>query len=93
LTRREILKSLLQFGLTESQAKKAIGTFLDVILQGLRNDKKVFIVGFGSWEWKSREARMVRNPKTGVKLCLESRKTLVFKPSRSLKIKLNFKNN
>ena len=93
MTRREILKSLLQFGLKESQAKKAIKAFFDVILEGLRNDQKVFIVGFGSWEWKSRAARTVRNPKTGVKSYLESRKILVFKPSRSLKIKLNFKNN
>jgi len=92
LTRRELNRSLLRLGLTETQARIAVDVFFDTITRGLLQDKKVSIVGFGSWEWKNRTARTARNPKTGEPVRLLPRKTLIFKPSRSLKTKLNSMN-
>ena len=88
MTRREIVKSLNQLGLTKTQANSAVDIFFKKIVDALKVQKKVSIVGFGSWEWRQRVSRMARNPKTGETVSLGSRKALVFKPSRLLKNKL-----
>lgn len=88
LTRREIVKSLNKLGLTKNQANAAVDTFFNSIVKALKAQKTVSIVGFGSWEWRQRESRMARNPKTGKAVPLGNRKALVFKPSQMLKNKL-----
>jgi len=88
LTRREIVKSLSKLGLTKNQASAAVDTFFESIVAALKDQKKVFVVGFGSWEWRQRRSRMARNPKTGKAVALGSRKALIFKPSQILKNKL-----
>jgi integration host factor subunit alpha len=88
LTRKDIIKSLSKLGLTKNQADAAVDTFFDSIVRGLKDQKTVSIVGFGSWEWRQRQSRMARNPKTGKVVALGARKALVFKPSQRLKNKL-----
>ncbi len=88
MTRREIVKSLNRLGLTKDQAGVAVDTFFESILKALKDEKKVSVTGFGSWEWKDRRSRQARNPKTGQVVELGKRKALVFKPSPMLKKKL-----
>jgi nucleoid DNA-binding protein len=83
-----LVKTLTQLGLTKNQASAAVDSFFETIVTGLRQEKKVSIVGFGTWEWRKRSSRMARNPKTGKKVALGSRKVLVFKPSQMMKNKL-----
>ena len=91
LTRKDLLKTLIQLGLTRDLAKKTLDVFFTSITSALREEKKVSIVGLGSWEWKTRQPRRARNPKTGEELQLETRKVLVFKPSELLREKLSKK--
>ena len=91
LRREELFKSLTDLGLTKKQAQKSVDVFFRTITASLKEGKKVSIVGFGTWEWKSRAARKARNPKTGKVVFLRNRKTLVFKPSPLLKSKLQEK--
>jgi len=91
LTRKDLLKTLVQLGLTRDLAKKTLHIFFNSITTALREEKKVSIVGLGSWEWRTRQARRARNPKTGEELRLETRKVLVFKPSELLRRKLSKK--
>lgn len=79
----------MRLGLTKNQALKALDGFFRSITDSLRAGKKVSIVGLGSWEWKNRTAREARNPKSGKVVHLQARKSLAFKPSRLIKIKLN----
>ena len=88
MTRREIVISLSKLGLTKNQANAAVDTFFEKIVEALKAQKKVSIVGFGTWEWRLRHSRLARNPKTGKVVPLGSRKALVFKPSQMLKNKL-----
>ena len=88
MTRQELVKNLTNLGLTKSQASLTVDTFFGSILKALKDEKKVSIVGFGAWEWRKREPRMARNPKTGKPVSLGSRKALIFKPSQMLKNKL-----
>jgi nucleoid DNA-binding protein len=88
MTRKEIVQNLNKIGLTKNQANAAVDTFFEKIVEALKEQKKVSIVGFGTWEWRSRASRMARNPKTGKAVALGTRKALVFKPSQMLKNKL-----
>ena len=88
MKRQDLIKSLNRLGLTKNQSAAATDAFFGAIVAGLRGGKKVSIVGFGTWEWKKREARQARNPKTGKTVRLETRKVLLFKPSAELKKKL-----
>jgi integration host factor subunit alpha len=88
LTRREMVQSLSRLGLTKNQAGLAVDTFFESILKALKDEKKVSVTGFGSWEWKDRRSRQARNPKTGQVVELGKRKALIFKPSPMLKKKL-----
>lgn len=92
MTRKDLVKSLLRIGLTKRQAQQAVDSFFGSIVAGLREDKKVSIVGLGSWEWRKRRARIARNPKSGKRLALASREVLFFKPAPLLRQKLNHKN-
>ncbi|HXL73378.1 MAG TPA: HU family DNA-binding protein [bacterium] len=88
MTRRKIVQNLNKIGLTKNQADAAVDTFFNKIIEALKEQKKVSIVGFGTWEWRDRKSRMARNPKTGKAVALGTRKALVFKPSQMLKNKL-----
>ncbi|HUO57009.1 MAG TPA: HU family DNA-binding protein [bacterium] len=88
MTRQDLIESLTQLGLTQKQAFQSVEVFFNTIVSALREEKKVSIVGLGTWEWKKRIPRLARNPKTGKVVALGSRKVLVFKPSRLIKNKL-----
>ena len=88
MKRDDLVKSLKKLGLRQKQALQAVDVFFLAISRSLKEGKKVSIVGFGTWEWRSRSARLARNPKTGKTLSLGQRKVLIFKPSPGLKRRL-----
>jgi integration host factor subunit beta len=88
LTRKDLLKSLTRLGLKERQAGLAVDAFFNTIVTALLEEKKVSIVGLGTWEWRKRRARLARNPKTGKRVPLPARKVLFFKPAPLFKKRL-----
>lgn len=88
MTRKDLLKSLTRLGLTDRQAGLAVDTFFNSIVTALLEEKKVSIVGLGTWEWRPRRARLARNPKTGKRVPLPARKVLFFKPGPLFKKRL-----
>ena len=50
--------------LSKKDAESAVTAAIDVITEALRQEEKVQLVGFGSFEVKSRAERMGRNPQT-----------------------------
>src|SRR3954470_9344125 len=57
------------------QAQHALDLVIDTIQRELVRGEKVAITGFGSFERRVREARMVRNPRTGERI--RAKKTAV----------------
>ena len=51
--------------LTKKEAEVAVKAVTDSIVEALKNGDKVQLVGFGTFEVKTREERKGRNPKTG----------------------------
>ena len=72
-------------GFTKKDAEKALNSVVDVITESLVNGEKVQIVGFGSFEVKTRPARVARNPRTGEEIQIEASKAPVFKAGKALK--------
>jgi DNA-binding protein HU-beta len=66
-------------------AAQALDAVLDTITREVARGEKVAITGFGSFEKRVREARTVRNPRTGEKI--QAKKTAVpkFRPGADLK--------
>jgi DNA-binding protein HU-beta len=72
-------------GATKKEADAALDAVLSSIVAGVKKDKKVQIIGFGTFEVKERAARMGRNPKTGEAMKIEKSTSVGFKPSSALK--------
>ena len=72
-------------GLSKKDTEAAITAAIDVITEALTQNEKVQLVGFGSFEVKSRAARIGRNPRTKEQIEIPASKTPVFKPGKALK--------
>ena len=72
-------------GLTKNDAGKAINALVTAVQGALKNNDKVSLVGFGSWEVKHREERKGVNPKTGEEITIAARKSVSFKPGKEFK--------
>jgi DNA-binding protein HU-beta len=70
---------------TKRAADEALEAVLSSIAKGVKKDKKVQIIGFGTFEVKKRAARTGRNPKTGESMKIAASKSVGFKPSSVLK--------
>jgi DNA-binding protein HU-beta len=70
---------------TKRAADEALTAVLDSIAKGVKKDKKVQIIGFGTFEVKKRAARTGRNPKTGESMKIAASKSVGFKASSALK--------
>ena len=71
--------------LTKTQAQDALNTLTEVITKSLSKGQKVTIMGFGSWEVRTRAARQGRNPQTGKQIKIRARKVAKFNPGKELK--------
>ncbi len=75
-------------GLTKKESTKALEAVIDVISESLAKDDKVQLVGFGTFEVRSRQAREGRNPSTGETIKIKASKTPAFKAGKALKDKV-----
>ncbi|GAA5496636.1 DNA-binding protein HU-beta [Rubritalea squalenifaciens DSM 18772] len=81
----EAVQKALGKDATKRAAEDALAAVLDSISKGIKKDKKVQLIGFGTFEVKKRAARMGRNPKTGEAMKIKASKTVGFKASSTLK--------
>ena len=77
--------------ITKAEAAKVVGATLDAIGEGLVADGKVVLVGFGTFEIRTRTAREGRNPRTGDKIKIAATKVPAFKPGKDMKEAVNVK--
>lgn len=70
---------------SKAAAEKAVAAVIGGIRQGLRKNKTVQIVGFGTFSVRMRKARQGRNPQTGATITIRASKTVAFKAGKALK--------
>lgn len=75
--------------LTKKQAETIVNIIFDSIVDSLRTGQKIELRGFGSFRLRSRKSRTGRNPKTGEKVDVPSKKIPYFKPGKELKELIN----
>ena len=76
---------------TKAEAAKVVNATFDAITEGLESDGKVVLVGFGTFEVRSRTARTGRNPRTGEAIKIEASRVPAFKPGKDMKDTVNKK--
>jgi DNA-binding protein HU-beta len=81
----ESIQKALGADATKRSSEEALDAVLSSIAKGVKKDKKVQIIGFGTFEVKKRAARLGRNPKTGEALKIAASKSVGFKASAALK--------
>ncbi len=75
-------------GLTKKDSASAIDAILDGITDSLVNGENVQLIGFGTFEVRSRKEREGRNPATGEIMKIEASKVPAFKAGKALKDKV-----
>ena len=72
-------------GITKKDAERVLNAAIDTITDALRKGDKVLLTGFGSFEVKSRQQRVGRNPQTRQAVNIPATRVPTFKPSQNLK--------
>ena len=75
--------------LTKKDAEVIVDTVFHCIIDALHRSEKIELRGFGSFRLRQRESRKGRNPKTGDRVDVPSKKVPYFKPGKELKELLN----
>lgn len=72
-------------GIAKKDAEKAVAAVIDTIAAELKNDGKIQLVGFGTFETRKRAARTGINPQTKQTIKIAASKVPVFKAGKALK--------
>jgi DNA-binding protein HU-beta len=72
-------------GLTKKDAEKAVNAVLDSIVEAVAAGDKVSVVGFGTFETRTRSARTGLNPRTKETIKIPASKQPAFKAGRAFK--------
>ena len=75
--------------ISKKDSEKALKAFVDVVTEQLKNDDKVQLVGFGTFDVSQRAAREGRNPQTGPTMKIAACKAPKFKAGKALKDAIN----
>ncbi len=75
-------------GMTKKDAERVVSATFEAITDTLQKGDKVQVSGFGSFEVKTREARVGRNPRTKEEVQIPATRLPAFKASKTLKDKI-----
>ena len=90
MNKAELIASVAQKNaLTRKDAEKLVSSVLETITQTLIVGEKVSLVGFGTFEVKTRAAHEGINPMTKEKIQISESKSPVFKAGKQLKDSVN----
>jgi DNA-binding protein HU-beta len=70
---------------SKAAAERAVDAVLDGIKKGVKKDKNVQLIGFGTFSVTKRAAREGVNPRTKEKIKIKASKSVKFKPGAGLK--------
>jgi len=86
MTKAELVERVAnQINLTKKQTEVVVNTVFSSITDSLAEGKKVELRGFGSFRIRQRNARVGRNPKSGQKVDVPSKKVPFFKAGKELR--------
>ena len=90
MNKTQLIQKIAENGnMTKKDAEVALKAVIDAISDAVASGDKVQVSGFGSFDVKTRDARIGRNPKTGEAVEIAASKRVVFSAAQVLKDKLN----
>lgn len=90
MTRAELIVNVAEKAkLDRKSAERAVTATFDAIKLALVEGDKVQVLGFGTFENRTRAARKGRNPRTGEEIEIKSSNLPSFKAGKSLKEAVN----
>lgn len=90
MTRAELIVKVAETAkLDRKSAERAVTATFEAIKQALIADDKVQVLGFGTFENRTRAARKGRNPRTGEEIEIKASNLPSFKAGKSLKEAVN----
>ncbi len=88
MNKAELIETI-QKAMGKETSKKAAGDALTAVLEsivkGVKKDKNVQLIGFGTFKVAARKARKGRNPKTGAAMTIKASKSVRFVASSAIK--------
>ena len=94
ISRDEIAEAMQnEFGFNRKLCLDIVNDIIEIIIEGLQNDKKVKIHNFGTFKMNNKKSRVGRNPKTKEEYNISSRNVITFKASKILLKFINHKHN
>jgi DNA-binding protein HU-beta len=72
-------------GMNRKDTMDAIEIFLEAVKEALKQNRKVSLVGFGTFYMKEKKARNGRNPRTGDRIKIPPKLVATFKPGKAFR--------
>jgi DNA-binding protein HU-beta len=90
MNKAQLVASVQQHGgfASRAEAADALEAVVAAISDGIEADGRVQVVGFGTFEIRTRAARTGRNPRTGDAIRIEESKSVGFKAGKGLKTRI-----
>lgn len=89
-TRADLTEAVYRaVGLSRQESSELVESVLDTIGARLETGEAVKLSSFGTFQVRSKNERVGRNPKTGEEVAITPRRVLTFRASHVLKDKIN----
>ena len=89
-TRKDLSNKIFKnLGFSKNLSSKIVDDFFETLISEIIKLNKIKISSFGTFTVLNKNERMGRNPKTKIDAKILSRKVVKFKPSLSIKKKIN----
>ena len=90
MTKAELIEEVSKVvEMTRKDSETIVETIFESIVNSLHKGEKIEIRGFGSFRTRQRQPRVGRNPKTGSRVEVPSKRIPYFKPSKELRDLVN----
>ncbi len=90
MTKADLVEEVVRVSsLSKRHAEIVVNTLFQSIIDALQKDDKIELRGFGSFRVRRRRSRLGRNPKTGDRVDVPSKRIPYFKPGKELKDVIN----
>ena len=86
MNKQDLVESVAkELGTSKAGGGRAVNAVLCGIGKGVKKDKNVQLIGFGTFSVKKRKARTGRNPQTGETIKIKASRTVGFKVGKKFK--------
>ena len=86
MTKADLIEKIAaKANLTKASAERSLNAFLAAVTEGLKQEEKLTLTGFGTFVVENRKARQGRNPRTGAAITIPASKMVKFRPGKQLK--------